>query len=90
MRWTARQVGELERLWLSGWTGEAIALEMGLTRDQVLSKVRRLRLTRALRFMDEVATYGCIEKAALATGMSVRRGRLLWDRVVRELGWQAG
>jgi hypothetical protein len=90
MRWEPWQSSRVAELWASGWTGEQIAKEMGLTRDQVLSKVRRMGLVRALRFADEVATYGCVEKAALAAGVSVRRGRLMFERMVKGLGWQAG
>lgn len=90
MNWTAREEERLRGLWLAGWTGDAIALEMGMSRDRVLSKVRRLQLTRALRFADEVATFGSVERAALAVGYSVEQGRRAWDKIVKGLGWQAG
>jgi len=89
MNWTAREEERLRGLWLAGMTGEAIAAEMGMSRDRVLSKVRRLRLGRALRFADEVACYGNIERAALAVGYSVEQGRRAWDKIVKGLGWQA-
>jgi len=88
--WTDRQTNRLEQLWRAGWTGAQIARELNLTRDQVLSKVRRLQLTRALRFADEVATYGCVEKAAKAVGISASKGRAMMDRMVERFGWQAG
>lgn len=90
MNWTDREEERLRGLWLSGMTGDAIALEMGMSRDRALSKVRRLRLGRALRFADEVATFGSVERAALAVGYSVEQGRRTWDKIVRGLGWQAG
>jgi hypothetical protein len=70
-------------------TGEQISRATGMSRDRVLSKVRRMRLGRALRFADEVATWGSVERAALAVGYSVEQGRRAWDRVVKGLGWQA-
>lgn len=90
MNWTAREEERLRGLWLSGMTGDAIAAEMGMSRDRVLSKVRRMRLTRALRFADEVATFGSVERAALAVGYSVQQGRQAWDKIVKGFGWQAG
>lgn len=89
MNWTAREEERVRALWLAGWTGDAIALEMGMSRDRVLSKVRRLRLGRALRFADEVATWGSVERAALAVGYSVKEGRRAWDRIIMKMGWQA-
>lgn len=88
MNWTEREEIRLRELWLAGWTGEQIAETLCMSRDRVLSKVRRMALTRALRFADEVATYGCIEKAARAAGMSARQGRLAFERMRRRLGWQ--
>lgn len=89
MNWTEPQEAKLRQLWLAGWTGEQIAGEMNMSRDRVLSKVRRLRLGRALRFADEVATWGSVEIAARAVGVSVERGRKIMGRMVRGLGWQA-
>lgn len=89
MKWTARDEARVRALWEAGWTGEQIARDLGLSRDQVLSKLRRMALGRALRFADEVATYGCVEKAARAVGVSVERGRVMFSSMCRELGWQA-
>jgi len=87
--WTNRQTERLEQLWRAGWTGAQIAAELNLTRDQVLSKVRRLQLTRALRFADEVAAYGCVERAANAIGVSARKGKRMMRTMRDRYGWQA-
>lgn len=89
MNWTADQEDRVRELWLAGYTGEAIARELNMSRDRVLSKVRRMRIGRALRFADEVATFGSVERAALAVGYSVEQGRRAWGKVVKGLGWQA-
>jgi hypothetical protein len=90
MNWTADQEDRVRELWLAGYTGEQIAGLMNMSRDRVLSKVRRLGLVRALRFVDEVATFGSVERAALAVGYSVEQGRRAWARIVERVGWQAG
>jgi len=87
--WSPSQSEQVERLWRLGWTGAQIARELGLTRNQVLSKVRRLQLTRALRFADEVAAFGCVEKAAKAVGVSARKGQKMMTAMKRQYGWQA-
>jgi hypothetical protein len=89
MNWSIDEEATVKRLWLSGMTGEEISRATGMSRDRVLSKVRRMRLGRALRFADEVATWGSVERAALAVGYSVEQGRRAWERVVKGLGWQA-
>lgn len=89
MNWSIDEEATVKRLWLAGYTGEQIAGLTNMSRDRVLSKVRRMRLGRALRFVDEVATWGSVERAALAVGYSVEQGRRAWERVVKGLGWQA-
>jgi len=89
MNWTADEEAQVRALWLAGWTAQDIAREVGMSRDRVTSKVRRMGLVRALRFADEVATWGSVERAALAVGYSVEQGRRAWGKVVKGLGWQA-
>jgi len=89
MNWTPDDEALVKRLWLSGYTGEQIAGVTGMSRDRVLSKVRRLRLGRALRFADEVAAYGCVERAAVAVGVSVERGWRMFEGMRKGLGGQA-
>jgi len=89
MNWSKLEEDRVRELWLAGYTGAEIAGLTGMSRDRVLSKVRRMRLTRALRFADEVATWGSVEIAARAVGVSVGRGRAMFRAMCRELGWQA-
>ena len=89
MNWTPEDEALVKRLWLSGYTGSEISGLTGMTRHRVLSKVRRLRLGRALRFADEVAAYGCVERAAVAVGVSVDRGKVMMARMAAKYGWQA-
>lgn len=89
MNWTPDDEALIKRLWLSGYTGSEISGLTGMTRHRVLSKVRRMRLTRALRFADEVAAYGCVERAAVAVGVSVERGWRMFEEMRKGLGGQA-
>lgn len=89
MNWTPDDEALVRRLWLAGYTGAEIAGLTNMSRDRVTSKVRRLRLGRALRFADEVAAYGCVERAAVAVGVSVERGRVMFERMRAQLGRQA-
>lgn len=89
MNWSIDDEKTVRDLWLAGYTGQEIAGLTGMSRDRVLSKVRRMRLTRALRFADEVAAYGCVERAARAVGVSVERGRVMFERMRAQLGRQA-
>lgn len=90
MNWTESEEAEVRRLWLAGWTAAQIAQATGMSRDRVTSKVRRMGLVRALRFADEVATFGSVERAALAVGYSVEQGRRAFANMKKKLGWQAG
>lgn len=89
MNWTADDEALVRSLWLQGYTGEQIARATNMSRDRVLSKVRRMGLVRALRFADEVALYGSVERAAIAVGVSVERGRRMFEGMCKGLGGQA-
>lgn len=89
MTYTPAQLALIEELWLSGKTGAEIAFCLGISRDAALSKIRRMQLTRALRFADEVATWGSVERAGKAVGVTSRRARLMMAAMARKLGPQS-
>lgn len=99
--WTDWRIETLQRLWTEmGQTASEIAEQIGMSRDAVLGKVRRLGLLkegtsnaalfeRAVEIMDESEGSTDIGEAFRIVGLPHEVGERMWTRLCRRLGESA-
>ena len=46
MKWTEEKVDQLKAFWRAGWTYERMSLALGVSRNTIAGKCRRLKLRR--------------------------------------------
>lgn len=98
--WTQYRVDTLIRMWDKGATSTEIGEMLGVTRNAVTGKVKRLGLKPRLSpimprtekldlFADHLAETGDVVKASHAMGIKPPQGAVMLTEIRKGLGWQA-
>lgn len=95
--WNENLIQRLIRLWRDGRTAGTIAQLLGMSRNAVTSKARRLDLERREspimsqldRYAEALAETDHIVKAGQRIGVKETRARELFKQLQDDLGWQA-
>ena len=102
--WTAADDARLAQLWEGGATAKEIADLFGdRSRNSIIGRKTRLGLSQRVNPVDRTyaptGTQGAVaqlvadglelKQAALRLSISMASAQWIWDKIVRETGWQA-